>query len=208
MKVSRQMKIISSIGIVAIAIVAIACANLNNNSIVTSVNITTQSIAKWQRKAPQLFSNVGYSKLIESCTLLNKNMSESQAELLGIITNPFGIRDDILNYILTNIPESNTRTRIAAIKMSYYDQQMIGVVDDKVINQLENKAGAGLYCMQLPMLEENKLIKGYDKLLRNTPERLNEQNRIEHLLNGHIISYDFGIDTYDFKLQCNHYLGV
>jgi hypothetical protein len=205
MKVSRKMKILSSISIVIISVVAYACANLNNNG----ANVAThQSIAQWKTKAPQLFNNVGYSKLIESSTQLNKNMSESQAELIGTITNPFGIRDDILDYILANIPESNIRSRIAAIKMVYYDQEQIGITNDKILNQIENKAAAGLYCIKLPLLDEHQFIKGYDKLLRNTPARLNEQNRIEHLLNGHVISADFGINTYDFKKQCSYYLGV
>ena len=63
MKVSRKMKIISILGIAVVGVVVIACASFNNKP-PTSVKITPQSIDKWQKKAPQLFNNAGYSKLI------------------------------------------------------------------------------------------------------------------------------------------------
>ncbi len=200
------MKIISVLVVIAASIIAISCANLNNNT-KTDTSITAKTTAQWKDKAPQLFANAGYG-LVESNTTTNQNISESQAELIGVITNPFGIRDDVLDYTLTKIPESNIRARVSAIKMAYFYQKEIGVTDDKELNDLDNKAAAGIYCISLSIQDSDSYIKGYDKLIRNTPARLAEQRRIEHLLNGHVISADFGIDTYDFKKQCNYFLGM
>ena len=202
------MKTVSILSIAVVGVAALACANLSNNNATTGVDVSPQTTAKWQKKAPQLFNNAGYSRLIESSVQLNKRVSESQAGLIGIITNPFGIRDDTLNYILVNIPENNVNSRIAAIKMAYYDQQMIGVTDDNKLNQLANKVSAGIDCLNLPMLKQSKFVEEYGNLVRNSSARITEYNRIEHLLNGHVISADFGINTYDLKLQCVHFLGV
>jgi hypothetical protein len=48
----------------------------------------------------------------------------------------------------------------------------------------------------------------YNKLLRDTPARQAEQDRIERLLSNHVISNDYGIQSYDLKEQCDHFLGV
>jgi hypothetical protein len=67
--------------------------------------------------------NVGYAKLEES-VLYVANQSESMAALIAPITNPFGIRDDILDYIIKTIPASNESAMRAAIKMMQYEQQV------------------------------------------------------------------------------------
>ena len=46
------MKIISIGVILLIGVGAIACANLTNNDVTSSVTITPQTTAKWQKKAP------------------------------------------------------------------------------------------------------------------------------------------------------------
>lgn len=204
MKVSKKMKILTLVSVVAVGIVSLACASMNNQKTETNI-VDTQ---KWQAKAPQLFSNIGYKKLIESRIVESSTTNRSQQALVGTITNPFGIRDDVLEYILLNIPESNTRATIAAIKMAYYDQAEIGVTDDKQINVFANKAMASVYCSNISSQEGYKFDQGYNKLLRNTKERFAEQERIESLLSGHVISADFGINSYDFKEQCDHFLGI
>lgn len=205
MRVSKKLRIISIIGIVVVGSVVIACANLGDDT-KNGVHVTPQSTAKWKTKAPEIFNNAGYSKLVET-TKTDANISKSQAALIGTVTNPFGIRDDILDYILVSIPESNIRARIAEIKLAQLEQSELGVNDDKMLNMIENKTMAAVYCAHLPIQDSAKFVKGYDKLLRNTTARQVEQDRIEHLLNGHVISADFGIDTYDYKKQCDYFLG-
>ena len=160
----------------------------------------------WEKKYPQLANNVGYSKLAESVPAYQAKTASEQ-ELIGKVTNQFGIRDDVLKLILTSIPESDTRSTIAAIKMAQYFQQQIGVTDDKEMNVIANRASAAMSCINLPMLEMNNLINNYAEMLRDTSARQTEQHRIEGLLANHVISADYGIQSYDLKEQCNHFLG-
>lgn len=166
-----------------------------------------QEPVEWQKKYPQLTNNVGYSKLAESVPPY-QSKTATQQELIGKVTNQFGIRDDVLKLILTSIPESNVQATIAAIKMAQYYQAEIGVTDDKEMNLIANKASAASSCMNIPMMDGWKFIQSYDKIIRDTPARQAEQDRIEHLLSNHVISADYGIQSYDPKEQCDHFLGV
>ncbi len=172
------------------------------------IKFKNNQIIDWQTKYPQLkTNNIGYSKLTASATNIAPK-SNSQKALIGKVTNQFGIRDDVLKLILDTFPESDVRSTIAAIKMAQYYQQQIGVTDDKEINKLANKAGAAVSCQNLSMLDSYKFGQAYDKLIRDTPARKAEEDRIELLLNNHVISNDYGIQSYDIKEQCDHFLGV
>ena len=160
----------------------------------------------WQKKYPQLTNNVGYSRLIESVPAYQAKTASEQ-DLIGKVTNQFGIRDDVLKLILTSIPESDTGSTIAAIKMAQYNQAEIGLTNDMEINSIENKASAAVSCTSDQMIFQNsKFFDSYNQLLRDTPARQAEQDRIEHLLNNHVISNDYGIQSYDKKEQCDHLL--
>ncbi|TXJ02892.1 MAG: hypothetical protein E6Q32_01770 [Neisseriales bacterium] len=168
---------------------------------------SNEKAVDWQKKYPQLSNNAGYGTLAASVPAYQARTA-SQQELIGKVSNEFGIRDDVLNLILNTIPESNVRATIAAIKLAQYYQQQIGVTDDKEMNVISNKALAANYCLNLPMLEQHAFINKYADMLRDTPARKAEQNRIENLLSNHVISADYGIQSYDFKEQCDHFLGV
>ncbi|MCE2706893.1 MAG: hypothetical protein LW807_07440 [Proteobacteria bacterium] len=162
----------------------------------------------WQKKYPQLSNNAGYGKLAASVPAYQAKTA-SQQELIGKVTNEFGIRDDVLKLILNTIPESNVRATIAAVKLAQYNQAEVGLTDDMEINALENKAAAAISCLKFgSMQDEAKFIDHYADMIRDTPARKAEQNRIEHLLSNHVISDDYGIQSYDPKEQCDHFLGV
>lgn len=208
---SKKMKIRIIFGIVTTCIIIIACSNIKYSKVNQNKSscLTLESTEKWKQKAPKLFSNnIGYNKLMVSNNIGASKLSEPKIDLVGTITNPFGIRDDILDYILNTIPESNIRATVSIIKMAYYHQQMVGVTDDKQLNSIANKSMAAIYCANLPISISAKFIDGYDKLIRDTSARNLEWNRIEHQLNNHIISHDFGVDSYDYKEQCDTFLGA
>ncbi len=187
------------IALVLIVVCGVAFVSCSSNGQGAGVN--------WQKKYPQLTNNVGYSRLIESVPAYQAKTASEQ-ELIGKVTNQFGIRDDVLKLILTSIPESNVQATIAAIKMAQYDQAEIGITDDKEMNLIANKASAASSCMNIPMMDGWRFVQAYDKIIRDTPARQAEQDRIEHLLNNLVISPDFGIQSYDSKEQCDHFLGT
>jgi hypothetical protein len=167
-----------------------------------------EKVVDWQKKYPQLSNNAGYGKLAESVPAYQAKTA-SQQELVGKVSNEFGIRDDVLKLILNTIPESNVRATIAAIKLAQYNQAEIGLNNDMEINVIENKASAAISCMNDQVIFQNKrFFDNYNKLLRDTPARQAEQDRIERLLSNHVISNDYGIQSYDLKEQCDHFLGV
>jgi hypothetical protein len=153
----------------------------------------------------QIGNHAAYQELTTTAKL---PQNDTQKELIGPTNNSFGLREDVLAYIISSIPESDVKSTIAAIKMAQFDQAQIGVTSDSQLNELADKAAAASYCMELPIDTRVAFGKGYDRLLRNTPKRLAEQDRIEGLLSEHVISPDFGTNSYDRQEQCNHFLGL
>lgn len=128
---------------------------------------STVDIVKWKHEAPRLFNNVGYADLVESAPRA-KDMPESWIELRGTITNPFGIRDDLLEYILANVPESNVRDTRALIKMVQYDQEIYYTnpsESDALL--IASRADLANTCFSGDI---HKLLE-IDKLYRNTDAR-------------------------------------
>jgi hypothetical protein len=176
--------------------------------VISEINSTPKipnTISQWRSKYPSVFSNSIYIKLIDPQPY---KINESQVELSSAATNPFGVRDDVLEYVFTFINESNYQGRLAAIKRAKLDQSEIGITDSAVLNAIENQASAAVYCLNLPLLDSKEFILGYDALLRNTSKRLQEQDRIEHILSGYVISPDFGIANGDLNFKCRYFLGL
>jgi hypothetical protein len=171
MKVSRKMKIITVIIIGIVGVVAISCANLNDKS-KEVVGVTNQSILQWKSKSPQLFNNVGYSELIESNIKLNKyNVLESQVELMGVITNPLGIRDDILKYILKNATNNNQLVLKAVVKYAQNEQLIYyGNISESKAIYLANKQVLLETCLLMYNGNYN-LVDNINELMRNTKKR-------------------------------------
>ena len=196
MRVSKKVKIITLVSIVTVTIVSLACASMNNKTNELSSNqVTKQSILKWQLKAPQLFNNVGFNSLIESNVVEISTVSKYQQQLVGATTNPFGIRDDMLSYILTNIPESNVAAIISAIKMVQFNQQEYYTNNVDELNKIVDKEMAALACLSTYLgggITGADFIEGYNKVQRNTPMRKNKEEEIENQLGGRVISGNFG----------------
>lgn len=172
------------------------------------------AVEKIQSIAPQLVNKVGFTDAEPNDI---KNTSHVQStpsvqELVGKVTNPFGIRDDVLDYIIKSIPADNKGAIISAIKRAQIDQQEMFVKDPDKLNKLEDKGSASIMCLNTYIDDDIKtddFIHGYDALMRNTPERKALQEEIENKLGGHVISSNFGFryeaqDSY--KSLCDRYI--
>ena len=166
-----------------------------------------QPAPDWQKQYLRLANNVGYIRLAASVPI-SQTKSILQQELIGKITNNFAIRDDVLKLILNFIPESDVMSTIATIKMAQYYQQQIGVTDEKEMNLLANKAAAAVSCQNLSIIDSYNFGKAYDEIIRDTPARKLEQDRIERLLSNHIISADCGTQSDDHTARCNYFLAA
>jgi hypothetical protein len=195
-------KIILVSGVV-IAMIIISCASIKSKKASSPQN---SEVSKLEKIAPQLVRSSPYANIVANVGRVktsNQNPIESNShhDLVGTITNKFGIRDDILDYIFTTIPKGNTGALVSAIKIAQNDQQEMFVKDSDKLNKLEDKGAAAVWCLGT-YLDGNSLedfVHGYDKLMRNTPERKALQESIENKLGGHVISVNFGFknDTWE-----------
>jgi hypothetical protein len=170
-----NVKKIAIIGLAVAGIVAIGCATMGDNDTDSQAN----NQKKWQKQAPQLFNNVGYSKLVESAPKV-ADLPESLEELRGSITNPCGIRDDILEYIVKNIPSNNESAVRAAIKLAQYRQQIyFGNLSESDALILDSKENLAVECLTqyLHKVSGKDILKDLDdtsqvmKIMFNTNAR-------------------------------------
>ena len=163
------------------------------------VNIDNQ---KWEKRYPQVFNNSGYNKLIESNSILNKlkNNPESLQKLQGKITNEFGIRDDILEYILS-LNLNNEFVNIAAIKYA----QGINLIYYSDLNfnekqKIDNNLSLILTCLTL--FTKNYNI--YDRINQYYSDNGVRKSYIENFDN-HYFAYKVigsGLSFVDEKEKC------
>lgn len=100
--------------------------------------------------------------------------AKAQQDLAGVITNSYGVRDDILDYILKTIPESNALARTAAIKFAGYEQMIYyGNITSQEAIALANKEVLIRSCLSyyLPNHSSTNFTRKMNKLLRNTKAR-------------------------------------
>lgn len=143
--------------------------NTINQKFDKGVNINN---SKWEKDYPKIFNNSGYSKLIESKGILNKlkNNPESLQELQGKITNQFGIRDDILEYILSlNLDERNN---YSALKIAQTDTYIYFVAKNKTDALIYSKYyGLSLTCLSIYYPQWLKISRHIDSMMRDTKSR-------------------------------------
>jgi hypothetical protein len=190
-----------SIIIIFIVVIGYFIKNKIHQNLDHGVNIDNQ---KWSQKYPQVFNNSGYNNLIESNGILNKlkNNPESLQKLQGKITNEFGIRDDILEYILSlNL---NTQANYAAIRMAQSEYLSYFFSNDKItVNNLANKEMLSSFCLMnfVGFNYMHKIHSEIDTKLRNTKERNERMWWVDNnYLGYHVIGT--GLSTADEKEKC------
>lgn len=178
----------------------------------------------WELKDPQLFSNAGSKKSFiikeeSQNTIVNFEDSVQNSltsiDQVGEITNVFGVRDDVLDYILVTIPADKNKSRLFAIKMALYDQKAM-FASEPQLNKLINKGFAAMSCMMYYYDDENntnydipdkyKFMDGYEKVLRSNKLANDLWESVENRMNNHVLSRDYGIDSISKDVRCNHLL--
>lgn len=140
-------------------------------------NSIPKSEAAWEEKYPAVFKTAGNMsiKLSTSNIVPNQNMAipESMAKLEGTITNKFGIRDDILEYIINTVPKDNPKLLEAVIRdANYTNMSYYAATDDERLLISKKWALAGI-CVTL-FSKGNEYIeisRHIDGMMRDTTER-------------------------------------
>ena len=171
------------IGMVIASLFVVGCAVAKFNESATPEEQSAQSVARWHKKNPQLFSNVGYIQQLEESAPKLAKLSESLEELRGVSTNPFGIRDDILQYIFTNIPESNESATKAAIKMVQYEQEIYyGNLTESAAIIKAGQEDLAMQCLMSYLSnngQDDRLALKIAEQLRNTKARDNHMWEVD-----------------------------
>lgn len=190
-----------SIIIIFIVVIGYFIKNKIHQNLDYGVNIDNQ---KWSQKYPQVFNNSGYNNLIESNGILNKlkNNPKSLQKLQGKITNEFGIRDDILEYILSlNL---NTQANYAIIQSTVnYNKIYYLAKSPKEANDFANKQSLAITCSS--MITPDWLIIGrkIDKMMRDTKARNNRMWWVDNnYLGYHVIGT--GLSTAEENDVCRN----
>ena len=198
MKVSKRMKIIAGVTIAVAALVVIACANVSNSPNEPSLN------QQWQHKSPQVFSNGGYSKLIASQGKSYQYQKESKSteQLVGKITNPFGIRDDILTYTLDYF-KGNESATIVAIKLAQSMTNLYLASNQKDARSYYDQMFVAGWCLWHVSTAQSKIeyTRTVEKYTNDTPARKEQSDKVDRLLSGGIYGYGNRTDN-DLKNTC------
>lgn len=135
----------------------------------------SQKNSQWQQKYPKLLNNAGYAKLISGNSMYKQKRDESEISLEGRITNAFGVRDDILDYILKTVPSNNESAIRAAIKLAQEDQLIYyGDISESEALRLDSNENLIETCLATYLPNNNQglqLMSKMDKLMRNTKLR-------------------------------------
>ncbi len=182
-KISRRMKINTLIIIIIIIIIEVTCNILKSTPPSTSV-----SEKHWISIYPQL-GRINASMPILGSSKVGFVAESSKDELLGKITNQYGIRDDILNYILKTIPAENESALFHAIKMAQYTQQMYISNDRETAIKEAESMGASIDCLMdsYGMVNTDNLVVALDKIRDDTPLRLHQERVGEQLMGWQVI---------------------
>ena len=127
---------------------------------------------KWLQRYPQLKTVASGSMTI---TIDKLRTSESISELIGPIDNPYGVRNDILDKILSIVPESNPQMLKAAIMSAYYENLALYSSSDESKLFYVRKSSLAGHCLSL--IDNNKLtiytktMRTIDSSMRNNDTR-------------------------------------
>ena len=138
---------------------------------------------KWLQRYPQL-KNVASGSM--TATIDKLRTSESISELIGPIDNAYGVRNDILDKILSIVPESNPQMLRAAIMSAYYDNLVFYSDSSELQLLFASKFSLANNCLSFADFNKDKNLKVYNQVssytsnaMRNTEKRLNHLQQIE-----------------------------
>ena len=138
---------------------------------------------KWLQRYPQLKTVASGSM---TATIDKLRTSESISELIGPIDNSYGVRNDILDKILSIVPESNPQMLRAAIMSAYYDNLVFYSDSSELQLLFASKFSLANNCLSFADFNKDKNLKVYNQVssytsnaMRNTEKRLNHLQQIE-----------------------------
>ena len=117
--------------------------SVSSNNVYSPKNIDLSKI-NWLQRYPQLKSIPANS---QTAMIDKLRTSESISALIGPIDNPYGVRNDILDAILTIVPKDNPQMLRAAIKEAYYDNLSIYSKSDKDKLFYVRKSSLSMNCL-------------------------------------------------------------
>lgn len=191
------------------------CSTQSSNSTESGVKLTGVKVDNtnnidfshfnWLKQYPQL-SNIesnGQTAMIDKL-----RTSESISQLIGPINNPYGVRDDILDYIIHNIPPDNPKLLQAAIASEFFDNLALYSISNQDKLMYVRKENLAVHCMYLASDDSpHQLRKKIESIQRNTPARSAYINNISSTVFGwQMLGSGYGSNTEDEMCKTGDYL--
>lgn len=179
---NKYKKYLSLLGLTLFTILTGSCAMTQHEQSSTNVTLSdTSTTNKWG----QVFKKAGYvpspTAKNESAIGLIRVLPESMQEIAGTVTNPLGIRDDILEYTLKTFKD-NPKALSAAITYAQYCTIIYFTATDKatIRNYASNIPIIG-WCITHYSNFQNSLdySRGLNVLMRNNKNRKTRMNYVE-----------------------------
>ena len=153
---------------------------VSSNNVYSPKNIDLSKI-NWLQRYPQL-KNIPANS--QTAMIDKLRTSESISALIGPIDNPYGVRNDILDAILTIVPKDNPQMLQAAIKSEYYYNLAYFSGSKESRTKFITMAGLAQHCMSI--LDNSSDLKYYNKteqevvrLSRNNEQRIAYTNEVD-----------------------------
>ena len=142
---------------------------VSSNNVYSPKNIDLSKI-NWLQRYPQLRNIPANS---QTAMIDKLRTSESISALIGPIDNPYGVRNDILDAILTIVPKDNPQMLQAAIKEAYYENLATYSKTDKDKLEYVRKSSVTVLCM---MLVDNDTSKDSLSVSRTIASMMRDTN--------------------------------
>ena len=143
--------------------------SVSSNNVYSPKNIDLSKI-NWLQRYPQLRNIPANS---QTAMIDKLRTSESISALIGPIDNPYGVRNDILDAILTIVPKDNPQMLQAAIKEAYYENLATYSKTDKDKLEYVRKSSVTVLCM---MLVDNDTSKDSLSVSRTIASMMRDTN--------------------------------
>lgn len=154
--------------------------SVSSNNVYSPKNIDLSKI-NWLQRYPQL-KNIPANS--QTAMIDKLRTSESISALIGSIDNPYGVRNDILDAILTIVPKDNPQMLRAAIKEAYYDNLSIYSKSDKDKLFYVRKSSLAMHCLYKYDASDNskfadKTVDSLGNKMRDTNARVELMHHLE-----------------------------
>lgn len=198
------MKVIVAIVIALITSFFIFKHYENKHSEKLGSDTSKQQFNMVEKKFPTVANNAGFQNKVEHLYLTEKQQESAQVDdLIGKVNSQFGIRDDIFDYIVKNIPQNNAKVFYYAMIFAAYDQKLfLSQNKEEAIKNLQNLQVPTFCLMKYNM---DSIVTNVPKMFADNEARELQKNKVESYLAWQVIRVNYSKEELERKCNNNEF---